>query len=348
MDYKYHKNLTSTDLHVPGYIQDSDPGEVGSGILWIDTSGGSTNWSVKIRNSTDTAWELVVGGGTNYTAGDHLTLGSGNIFSVDDDFVLNTGDTMIGDLTLDDSVLQFSTGSGEADVNLYRSDSGILKTDDNLVIDKHLSAGADSAIDSEHIVHIEEEMSVSPASARGLSVHIENTSGSVEGLRFNAESSGGGTGSANGIIGYATSSVEDGYSQGGLFFSYGKGVSGVTSYGIITEVDPEHNAGSNGIAYGGKFDVKSGSEQYGIYITELDGTSESYAVYFEGTGTDNSINWMGDTNLYRSSSNTLKTDDNLVIDKHLSAGANSAIDSEHIVHIEEEMSVSPSSARGLS
>lgn len=44
---------------------------------------------------------------TEYSAGDSLSL-DGTTFNVDDDFVLNTGDTMTGNLTLDDSNLLLS------------------------------------------------------------------------------------------------------------------------------------------------------------------------------------------------------------------------------------------------
>lgn len=42
------------------YIQSIDPGAVGVKSIWIDTSGGSGNWIIKVRNLTDTAWEIIV------------------------------------------------------------------------------------------------------------------------------------------------------------------------------------------------------------------------------------------------------------------------------------------------
>jgi hypothetical protein len=54
-----HCNLFGVDLHVPGYNQSTDPGAVGAGMLWIDTSGGPGNWALKIRNDSDDGWELV-------------------------------------------------------------------------------------------------------------------------------------------------------------------------------------------------------------------------------------------------------------------------------------------------
>src|SRR5690606_32181251 len=47
---------------------------------------------------------------TTYTAGDHLTL-TGTDFDVDDDFVLNTGDSISGNLIFSGSSANISLGS---------------------------------------------------------------------------------------------------------------------------------------------------------------------------------------------------------------------------------------------
>jgi len=57
-----HNSLDSTNLHVPGYTQASDPGAIGAGKLWIDTSGGTGNWVTKVRNAANTDWEPAGGG----------------------------------------------------------------------------------------------------------------------------------------------------------------------------------------------------------------------------------------------------------------------------------------------
>ena len=56
----YHKNLRGDDYHPPGYVRASDPGVVGSGILWVDKSGGANAWEIKIRNDTDSGWENII------------------------------------------------------------------------------------------------------------------------------------------------------------------------------------------------------------------------------------------------------------------------------------------------
>lgn len=59
-----HSGLTTTDLHVPGRVQSSDPGTVGPGHYWVDTSRlVSTGYVfLKVRNSTDSDWiPLAVG-----------------------------------------------------------------------------------------------------------------------------------------------------------------------------------------------------------------------------------------------------------------------------------------------
>ena len=45
-----HESLITANLHPPGYVQASDPGAVGAGKLWTDTSGGTGYWVTKMRN----------------------------------------------------------------------------------------------------------------------------------------------------------------------------------------------------------------------------------------------------------------------------------------------------------
>ncbi len=54
-----HSSLVDGSLHRPGYVQATDPGAVGSGKLWVDTSRGTGEWVLKIRNDADSAWEGV-------------------------------------------------------------------------------------------------------------------------------------------------------------------------------------------------------------------------------------------------------------------------------------------------
>lgn len=51
-----HKDLAGNKLHAPGFIQDSDPGAVGPGKLWIDTTAPSAPL-YKIRNDADDGWD---------------------------------------------------------------------------------------------------------------------------------------------------------------------------------------------------------------------------------------------------------------------------------------------------
>ena len=43
------------------YSQDTDPGAVGAGAVWIDTSGAPA--LIYVRNSTNTGWIAAGGGG---------------------------------------------------------------------------------------------------------------------------------------------------------------------------------------------------------------------------------------------------------------------------------------------
>jgi hypothetical protein len=55
----------ATTIHKGAYRTNVDPGAVGEGVLWVDTSGGAAPWPLKVRNAADDGWEEVgsVGGG---------------------------------------------------------------------------------------------------------------------------------------------------------------------------------------------------------------------------------------------------------------------------------------------
>jgi len=42
----------------PTYFQAADPGAVGTGVMWVDTTLPAP-FVLKIRNSTDTGWDVV-------------------------------------------------------------------------------------------------------------------------------------------------------------------------------------------------------------------------------------------------------------------------------------------------
>lgn len=58
-----HEDITAANIHSIGYVQSGDPGAIGAGKVWIDTTGGTGAWLFKVRNATDTGWESVGGGG---------------------------------------------------------------------------------------------------------------------------------------------------------------------------------------------------------------------------------------------------------------------------------------------
>lgn len=54
-----HKDITGADaVHPAAYIQTADPGIVGPGKAWLDTTGGAGAYVLKIRNTGDTAWDI--------------------------------------------------------------------------------------------------------------------------------------------------------------------------------------------------------------------------------------------------------------------------------------------------
>jgi hypothetical protein len=60
-----HSALTGAELHVPGYVQTSDPGAVGAGRLWIDTTLGAGKWAIKLRKADNSGWEYAAYVGTD-------------------------------------------------------------------------------------------------------------------------------------------------------------------------------------------------------------------------------------------------------------------------------------------
>jgi len=75
-----------------------------------------------------------------------------------------------------------------------------------------------------------------------------------------------------------------------------------------------------------------------LYLEDLDYASTNYGIYFAGTSglARQGIHWNGDTNLYRSAANILKTDDSLIVGDtltvdgatvNLASGANITVNS---------------------
>ena len=56
-----HEDAVAANIHVVGYVQDADPGAIGAGKVWIDTTLGTGLWVTKVRNAADTGWEAVSG-----------------------------------------------------------------------------------------------------------------------------------------------------------------------------------------------------------------------------------------------------------------------------------------------
>lgn len=55
-----HRDLVDDNLHAVGVITASDPGAIGAGKMWIDSSGGSGSWVIRIRNEANDGWEEAV------------------------------------------------------------------------------------------------------------------------------------------------------------------------------------------------------------------------------------------------------------------------------------------------
>lgn len=112
-DPRNHADALS--YHVPGYVQDTDPGTVGAGKLWVDTTG-SAPFPMKIRNEGNTGWDLAGGGagianGGNAT-GDDIIIGTLDDFNV----IIYRNGVNVGHMTVDTFflTLSLSTTAGVA------------------------------------------------------------------------------------------------------------------------------------------------------------------------------------------------------------------------------------------
>lgn len=67
-----HSNFSGADaIHPSAYVQSIDPGAVGAGKHWVDTSSGAgtsaSPYPLKKRNAGNTAWDVI--GGTTFLSG---------------------------------------------------------------------------------------------------------------------------------------------------------------------------------------------------------------------------------------------------------------------------------------
>lgn len=61
---KHHEPTGKHAAHQPAFVQAIDPSldpnnEVQFGKAWVDTSGGTGNWVLKIRNEDNDGWETL-------------------------------------------------------------------------------------------------------------------------------------------------------------------------------------------------------------------------------------------------------------------------------------------------
>lgn len=138
-----HKDLTGSDLHTAAIISATDPGAVGAGKEWWDTSADANNpalWVRKIRNGTDTAWVAAPLASHTQAASTVTpdTAGFDNNLSAADDTVqkaLNTLDDKViigGSAGTTDNAIPRADGTGSKTLQ----GSGVTIDDNNQVSGK--------------------------------------------------------------------------------------------------------------------------------------------------------------------------------------------------------------------
>lgn len=94
-----HRDVVDQNLHVIGYIQDADPGGIGAGKAWVDTSGGTGNWILRIRNEDNDGWEAggFGAGAHTHQYDDHMRESVTNGDSINPELVFANGDIVTVD-----------------------------------------------------------------------------------------------------------------------------------------------------------------------------------------------------------------------------------------------------------
>lgn len=121
----------------------------------------------------------------------------------------------------------------------------------------------------------------------------------------------------------------------GLVGTKGRVETRSSSTGTITHVkafesDIERNGASITNAYHYFIKDSAGSTAtnlYGVYVSDLVKGTNNYGIYFAGTSglSRQGIWWNGDTNLFRSAADTLKTDDSLIVGTNLTVAGTSLL-----------------------
>ncbi|MBI1856885.1 hypothetical protein HYS01_01295, partial [Candidatus Saccharibacteria bacterium] len=266
--------------------------------------------------------------------------GTGYALRVNDDgtdtdstpFVIdNNGNAGIGTTTGINSKLTFAADTTAAggilfgtDTNLYRSAADTLRTNDGVIVDGKLSVGTTST-------------------AYRVNISDTNTalSSTQSSMMFNPIYA---PASDNGLGLYELAAVFQpqwnttfdktavGSFMGGIYlnpFIANTGAIAVKGLDINFQ-----NLSTATVPYFRGVDVRSPSvgsgaitTSYGIYIGDQKptGVTTGHAIYMTSgaSGVGNDINWAGDTNLYRSAADTLKTDDTLLVAGNVGIGETS-------------------------
>ncbi len=315
----------------------------GLNILSASTNGGviSNNYGIAIQSQT--------AGASNYG----VAIGSASTQTL---WLQGNGGTA-----------NTGIGFGSArDTNLYRSASGILKTDGKLIVGdntKPLFFGelyGSGPIESPNLLvnlnttspnfqvgsYTQLNLDPSVLSAGGiggaLSVTSEATStGDITqmiGGAIGVAHLGGGTlshavGQQTGLLNAGAGLISD---ATGLYVAVQN-----TGSGSITNADGLYidTVNATADAYGIRINgISAGTNNYGIAI----GNASTQTLWLQGdSGTANTGIGFGsarDTNLYRSSTNTLRTDGSLQVSGNMSIGSLATIDNDIALNIREEFS----------
>ncbi len=253
------------------------------------------------------------------------------------------GDTMTGQLFIDGSIDEIQSiiqGHSTQTSNLseWQNSSGSILA----AIDESGRLGVGTDANPDYGINVSFTETDTSGEKRGLSFFVlsnptEASSTSVLGLSFAEHQADQAlTGAMCAFFGSRNSNVNTVSVAYGGFSEVQQTAAGVVSFGVgqvgsvndtgggnITTsyaLQASANIGSGGTItthYGLQVDNPTGAgsvtTNYGIHVSDQTKGGTNRGIVFDGGGLNNSIQWAGDTNLYRAYANGLATDDDFVI-----------------------------------
>jgi hypothetical protein len=291
--------LSTDDTFTASRLSVGHPTGSTSAVIYASDNVGGTTHSLWLNRSTDNAGAVIrIGGASDQSLTANILQASRS--GEQNRFLIQWGGTM-----------QWGDGSGAPDTNLYRDSANTLKTDDSLVVQGTLSVAGDLLFDATSSIGWGGDTFLWRSAANTLNTNADIVGSSLW-VNNNIHAGGALTVGGNATItGHVLPGANDTYDLGsdsarwrdlyvgGETMHIGSSVSdeATVSYNNTTDSLIFKNATNSTTA----FDIQNSS---GTSLLAVDSTNSEIDI-----NSATKLIWGGDTNLYRSAGNTLKTDD---------------------------------------